>query len=95
MKYIKKWCVYSERSGNHIVSLCDDGNYACDCPGWKFHRVNCKHIRRVWDGDIEPLNMENWEGIKGKKQKVKKVLDMFQKIQEEERRAENYERNSR
>lgn len=76
MMYLTKWCIYSENSGNHIVSLCDDGTYQCDCKGWTMHtpRRNCKHIWRVIDEKPEPMNKANWDMLKGKKKKTKDAI---------------------
>lgn len=80
MRYIEKYSIYSETSKrSHIVSKCDDGSYACDCIGWTSHypRRDCKHIIEVIITKPEPLNMNNWDKLKGKKAKVKKALDLF------------------
>lgn len=89
IQYMKKWCIYSERSGNHIISLLADNTYQCDCIGWTRHypRKNCKHIREVIETNPEPLNMNNWEALRGKRQKVKKTLDVFARIQRAEQEA--------
>ena len=86
MLYIKKWIVYSERSGNHIVSQCEDETYTCDCVGWTRHypRKNCKHIREVLWNNPEPINQESWDALKGKKLKVKATLTFFAKLKEQE-----------
>ena len=81
MKYIEKYLIYSPNSGSHIVSKCDDGSYACDCIGWTRHypRTDCKHIYEVIRANPEPLDMDNWEKLRGRKGKVKKALDLFKK----------------
>lgn len=82
MKYIKKYLIYSQTSKtSHIISKCDDGSYACDCIGWIRHypRINCKHIIEVIRTNPEPLDMVNWDKLKMKKEKIKKVLDIFRK----------------
>lgn len=81
MKYIEKYSIYSPNSGTHIVSKCDDGSYACDCIGWIRHypRVNCKHIREIIITNPEPLDLNNWDKLRGRKEKVKKALDLFRK----------------
>ncbi len=91
MNFIKKYIVYSEHSGNHIVSLTDTGEYACDCIGWIRHypRIECKHIREVKYNNIQPIDKENWDALKGKKKKVKDTLDIFAKIGKMEQRFEN------
>lgn len=83
MMYLIKWCIYSERSGNHIVSLCDDGTYQCDCVGWTRHmpRRNCKHIWQVIDEKPEPLNQANWDSLSGKKAKVKAFIDKIERAE--------------
>ncbi len=93
MLYIKKWMIYSKRSGNHIVSLCDDGTYACDCIGWRNHspRINCKHIKEVWNTNPTPLNQDNWDALNGNKKKLKDTLAIFNKViqNQEQRRINN------
>lgn len=76
MEYLNKWVIYSEHSGNHIVSLCTDGTYQCDCIGWTRHypRINCKHIRQVIATHPEPLNRASWDALNGKKHKVMKAI---------------------
>jgi hypothetical protein len=85
--------IYSERSGNHIVSLCDDGTYACDCIGWRNHypRINCKHIKEVWNTNPTPLNQDNWDALNGNKKKLKDTLAIFNKViqNQEQRRINN------
>ena len=86
MLYIKKWIVYSERSGNHVVSLCDDNSYACDCIGWRSHspRINCKHIREIWETNPEPINQDSWDSLKGSKKRIKDTLAVFTKAIQEQ-----------
>jgi hypothetical protein len=83
MMYLMKWCIYSERSGNHIVSLCDDGTYQCDCVGWTRHmpRRNCKHIDQVLYEKPEPLDQKNWDSLSGKKAKVKAFIDKIERAE--------------
>ena len=83
MMYLVKWCIYSEHSGNHIVSLTDKGEYQCDCIGWTRHmpRRNCKHIYQVIDEKPEPLDKESWDALNGKKHKV---VAFMNKIKETE-----------
>jgi hypothetical protein len=88
MIYIKKWMVCSKHSGkNYIVSLCDDGTYACDCMGWirHFPRANCAHIREVIGTNPAPISKEKWDALKGKKKKVKETLAFFSKVIEAEK----------
>jgi hypothetical protein len=80
MKYIEKYKVYSETSvHSYIVSKCDDGSYACSCLGWIRHypRTNCKHILWVLRNKPEPLNLETYDKLHGKKEKVNKALDIL------------------
>jgi len=78
MEIEKRWVIYSEHSGNHVVSLLRDGSYACDCLGWTMHypRINCKHIREVMLINPEPINKENWLKLKNKR-KVIATLNAF------------------
>jgi hypothetical protein len=91
MLYIEKWRIYSERSGNHIVSLCEDGTYACDCIGWRSHypRKDCKHIREVLYTAPKPINLKSWDSLHGKKQKVKEALTKLENIRIQENRLCN------
>lgn len=34
----------------YTVSKSRDGKWGCSCPGWIYHRKNCKHIRAVQGG---------------------------------------------
>jgi hypothetical protein len=83
MRIIKRWCIYSENSGNHIISLLDDDTYACDCIGWTRHfpRKDCKHIREVKNGGGIELDENTWNALNGKKHKVLGVLNMFKKME--------------
>lgn len=52
-KWVKQWVVPSSSgSGDYIVSMDKDGNYACGCRGWTSHvpRTDCRHIREVKAG---------------------------------------------
>jgi len=87
MQYIEKYVIYSATGTPHIVSLCDDGSYACDCIGWISHypRNNCKHIREAIYNKPTPINRDNWESLKGNKQKVKATLAFLSKMVEAEK----------
>ena len=46
----EKWALKWDIEGNHgsyVVSMDDNGGFACSCPRWKFFREECKHIRKV------------------------------------------------
>lgn len=49
--YVARWEVESHSSERkYIVSMKNDGTWACDCPFWKFHKAPkpiCKHIEGV------------------------------------------------
>ncbi len=82
MKYIEKYSSYSEISKrSHIFSKCEDGTYACDCIGWTRHypRIDCRHILEVIYNHPEPLDLDNWDKLQGRKEKVKRALDLFRK----------------
>lgn len=33
--------------GYHIVELYEDGHFECDCAGFMYHDVECRHIKAV------------------------------------------------
>src|SRR5688572_7100558 len=55
-----KWKVPSSSgNGNYLVRLHSDGNYSCECRGWKFCKTTpktCQHIKKVLAGGatLEP-----------------------------------------
>lgn len=47
-RWVESWEVESRSTPGeyYVVSIDEDGNFGCSCPGWKFHRRgDCKHIR--------------------------------------------------
>lgn len=50
-QWTKQWTVASHTSDReYIVSMREDGTFACACPAWKFckaPKVDCKHIRAL------------------------------------------------
>ena len=57
--WIKKWDVASSRDPNKAYRVAQDkhGRYGCNCPGWKFRREQCRHIKEVQAhiGDTNPV----------------------------------------
>lgn len=50
--YVKRWTATGSSGAEYIVSMRQDGTYACSCPAWKFAKARptkepCKHIRDV------------------------------------------------
>lgn len=86
MLYLQKYLAPASNGSTHIVSLCDDGTWQCDCIGWCRHypRKNCKHIYWVIANKPDPLNKENWDKLKGKKRAVKAAVDKIMLIQQRE-----------
>ncbi len=74
--YKAKYLAPASNGSNHIVSLRQDGDWECDCLGWTRHfpRIECKHISWVIDNNPEPLNLENWEKLNGKKKKTREAI---------------------
>ena len=53
-KWVQRWEVPSDSrpDTSYVVAMDANGNYACSCPRWKFHRADlpnqeCKHIEYV------------------------------------------------
>ena len=48
-RWTEHWQVQSESNTSryYTVSRAEDGTFGCDCPAWKFKRIQCKHIRGV------------------------------------------------
>jgi hypothetical protein len=40
------WKIKSDSGSTYTVTKRDNGNYTCNCVGFKFHR-KCKHITRI------------------------------------------------
>lgn len=49
-KWVKKWSVPGSSGAAWVVSVDEQGTYACSCPVWKFRRRECKHIELVKAG---------------------------------------------
>ncbi len=43
-KWVKQWNVAGSSGATWVVSVDEQGEYACSCPVWKFRRGECKHI---------------------------------------------------
>ena len=45
-QWVSSWAVpRSDGKGDWTVSIAADGTWGCDCPQWKFRRLQCKHIQ--------------------------------------------------
>lgn len=50
-KWVKQWKVWGSAKAPYVVSLGDDGTWACGCMAWtrSFPRKDCKHIAKIKD----------------------------------------------
>jgi len=50
--WINRWRIQSSSKSNkyYTVAENDEGEFGCDCPIWKFQRVECSHIQIVKEG---------------------------------------------
>jgi len=48
-RWVKQWDVPSHSNPDKLykVSQAEDDTFGCDCPVWKFRRLECKHIQQV------------------------------------------------
>jgi predicted Zn-ribbon and HTH transcriptional regulator len=74
--YKNKYLAPASNGSTHIVSERRNGDWECDCLGWTRHmpRITCKHISWVHANNPEPLNLENWEALNGKKKKARQAI---------------------
>lgn len=48
-RWVKQWDCPSHSNPDKYYKVSQDnfGEFGCDCPVWKFHRKECKHIQQV------------------------------------------------
>lgn len=48
-RWVKQWDCPSHSNPDKFYKVSQDnfGEFGCDCPVWKFHRRECKHIKQV------------------------------------------------